>query len=361
MITKPYLKITLALFLFPFFTLSQQNNREFVFPDIPGYKTLKCDFHMHTVFSDGLVWPTVRVAEAANEGLDAISITDHVEYHSHSDYVSGDQNSAYDIAKPYADKKGVLLIRGAEITKSMPPGHFNFLFLHDANGFDTLSWQDAIIKADEQGAFIFWNHPGWRQENEIPIWYAEHSWVYEKGLMHGIEIVNENSYYQLAHQWGIDSAMTLIGNSDIHDPVDLFFDVSEGEHRPITLVFVKEKTETGIREALDNRQSAVYYKDMLIGDEKYLLPLFYESLESVIPEIKNIGESDVTFYRNLSSIPFELVLMDNNGDEMDHKDMMPGEITSIKNNAPGKKGKYIVKNILVAPGKCLELNDLVTR
>jgi len=24
-------------------------------PDLPGYKTLKCDVHMHTVFSDGQV------------------------------------------------------------------------------------------------------------------------------------------------------------------------------------------------------------------------------------------------------------------------------------------------------------------
>ena len=30
-------------------------------PDIPGYRTLKCDFHMHTVFSDGEVWPTTRL------------------------------------------------------------------------------------------------------------------------------------------------------------------------------------------------------------------------------------------------------------------------------------------------------------
>ncbi len=30
-------------------------------PDIPGYKTLKADFHMHTVFSDGQVWPTMRL------------------------------------------------------------------------------------------------------------------------------------------------------------------------------------------------------------------------------------------------------------------------------------------------------------
>ena len=24
-------------------------------PDLPGYRTLKCDFHTHTVFSDGEV------------------------------------------------------------------------------------------------------------------------------------------------------------------------------------------------------------------------------------------------------------------------------------------------------------------
>ena len=33
-------------------------------PDIPGYKTLKCDFHIHTVFSDGSVWPDIRSEEA---------------------------------------------------------------------------------------------------------------------------------------------------------------------------------------------------------------------------------------------------------------------------------------------------------
>ena len=26
-------------------------------PDVNGFKVLKCDFHMHTVFSDGRVWP----------------------------------------------------------------------------------------------------------------------------------------------------------------------------------------------------------------------------------------------------------------------------------------------------------------
>ena len=49
-------------------------------PDIPGYTTLKCDFHIHSAYSDGSVWPDVRVNEAWNEGLDAIAITEHIEY-----------------------------------------------------------------------------------------------------------------------------------------------------------------------------------------------------------------------------------------------------------------------------------------
>ena len=58
-------------------------------PDVPGYVTLKCDFHIHTVFSDGYVWPTVRADEAWREGLDAIAITDHIHrvvlYGSHDE------------------------------------------------------------------------------------------------------------------------------------------------------------------------------------------------------------------------------------------------------------------------------------
>ena len=35
-----------------------------VIPNVDGYLTLKGDFHIHTVFSDGKVWPETRVREA---------------------------------------------------------------------------------------------------------------------------------------------------------------------------------------------------------------------------------------------------------------------------------------------------------
>ena len=54
-------------------TASAQERDPLPVPDLPGLKTLKADFHLHTVFSDGEVWPTVHVRDAWRDGLDAVS------------------------------------------------------------------------------------------------------------------------------------------------------------------------------------------------------------------------------------------------------------------------------------------------
>ena len=58
---------------------AQFTPNKIVVPDIEGYKTLKGDFHIHTVFSDATVWPTTRVQEALWEGLDVIAISEHID------------------------------------------------------------------------------------------------------------------------------------------------------------------------------------------------------------------------------------------------------------------------------------------
>jgi hypothetical protein len=80
-----------------------ESRKEVKIPDIPGYLTLKGDFHIHTIFSDGLVWPTVRVEEAWREGLDVIALSDHIEYLPHEDDVRTKFGRAYEIAKPTAE------------------------------------------------------------------------------------------------------------------------------------------------------------------------------------------------------------------------------------------------------------------
>ena len=96
---------------------AQEVRREISFPDLPGFVTLKCDLHMHTVFSDGSVWPTVRVAEAWRQGLDVISITDHIEYQPKEDDIPTQHNRGYELAKGTANAHDILLIHGTEITR----------------------------------------------------------------------------------------------------------------------------------------------------------------------------------------------------------------------------------------------------
>ncbi|MFR5271061.1 MAG: hypothetical protein ACLTGI_11695 [Hoylesella buccalis] len=92
-----------------------------VLPEVNGYQLLKCDFHQHTVFSDGYVWPNVRNQEAWEEGLDAFALTDHIEYHPHKDDVTTDHNRSYEVAKEGAAKNNVLFIKGSKSLETRHP------------------------------------------------------------------------------------------------------------------------------------------------------------------------------------------------------------------------------------------------
>lgn len=304
-------KTTLLLLICAFLIISSlseaQVRKEIKIPDIPGFFTLKCDFHMHTVFSDGSVWPTLRPQEAWQEGLDAISITDHIEYQPYKDDLPTNHNRSYEIALPEAKKYGITLIRGSEITRDMPPGHINAIFLKDSPPLETEIWQDAVKAAASQGAFLFWNHPGWRQPGEVPIWYDEHTEMFEKGWVKGMEIVNEYSYYPLAHKWCLEKGITMIGNSDVHSPTSMDYDFHKGEHRAMTLVFAREKTAESIHEALLEGRTAVYHKDLLIAKEEYLKPILNNILK-VTEEKITLTEYETVYLNltNCSDIPLKL-------------------------------------------------------
>ena len=75
-----YPALALALSLNAPASFSQMHKKNYPFPDAGEYKVLKCDFHQHTVFSDGQVWPKTRVVEAWEEDLDAIALTEHIEH-----------------------------------------------------------------------------------------------------------------------------------------------------------------------------------------------------------------------------------------------------------------------------------------
>ena len=231
-----------------------QVSRRITIPDLKGFVTLKCDFHTHTVFSDGTVWPTARIDEAYREGLDAISITDHIEsrrYLREIETLSGlslkslSHNLPYELTLPYAEAYNIILIRGGEVGRGMPPGHINAIFLTNIDELDKPDYRDCLRAAKAQNGFIFWNHPGWlAQQPDTTLWFDEHTKLVEQGLMHGIEVVN-GSYYPEAHRWCLEKKLTMIGTSDAHAPI---FPYASGKHRTMTLVFAKERTAEAIKQ-----------------------------------------------------------------------------------------------------------------
>ena len=267
-------------------TIAQQyvdydHERTIEFPDIPGYKTLKCDFHMHTVFSDGHVWPDIRVEEALKDGLDAIAISDHLEYQPYKeDIPHPDRNRSYMIALEAAEDTDIVVINGVEITRDMPPGHLNAIFVKDANKLLVDSVSEVLREAKRQGAFTFWNHPQWiaHKKDGIAELTDMHIKFIKEGLIQGIEIVNWTSYSNEALQIAIDNNLAIIGSSDIHGLIETDFEIQDGEHRPVTLVFAGEKTKEAIKEGLENRRTAVWFKNTLTGNQRYIVPLIEESI-----------------------------------------------------------------------------------
>ena len=371
---------------------TEKYTRKIFFPDIDGYKTLLTDFHQHTVFSDGYVWPTIRVEEAIKDGLDAISLTEHLEYQPYSkDIPNPDRNRAYNIAKSFAENKNksldrkLIVINGQEITRSMPPGHINAIFLNDANKLlhpkDSLK---GILAANKQDAFVFWNHPAWPAQRSDGIAKLDefHKYLIKKKLLHGIEVVNELSYSEEALRLALENDLTIMGTSDIHGLVDWLFKVPDDNessngtlpgHRPVTIIFSKDKSEDGIKDALFAGKTAVFYNELLIGKEENLKPLvekclvinnindlelgYSEDGKSTIKKVEIKNVSDAPFIlKNLNSFTFET--------NSDIINIMPNSIHSISVKTKGEplnELKFEVLNGIIAPKKYLNISLLIAK
>lgn len=286
--------------------LRTESRQEVVIPDVDGYEVLKGDFHLHTVFSDGDVWPTYRVQEAWRDGLDVIAITDHIEYLPHKKYVGGDFNTPYEIAKPSADKYGLMLVRGTEITRKQGViGHFNALFVEDANLIPDDDPFVAIQNARKQNAFILFNHPGWAVDTCLVTEFQQR--VFDADMIDGIEVVNHFEFYPRVVSWCIDKELPMFANSDEHGIISEDFrtfghDSKIERFRPMTLVLVDERTQAGVKEALLEGRTIAYTDNMFMSTEHLLLSLFEACVDM---ETTSEGEKKNSYkYTNNSSFPF---------------------------------------------------------
>lgn len=300
-------------------SVAKDDNSEglIIFPDVEGRLTLISDLHTHSVFSDGHVWPNIRVSEAQRNGLDVLAITEHLEYQPHIAQIPHkDRNSAFLEANKAAKGSSLVVLAGSEITREMPPGHMNAIFLEDSNkllnldkknlaeaqrrlkeqSFDVKGrdknvvdffalanvWpaEEAVAAANKQGAFVFWNHPMWSSQAKDGVARLTnmHKKFITDGKLHGIEIVNGSTYSEEAFRIAIENNLALIGTSDVHNLIEWDYLTRIGEHRPVTLIFAKDRSKESIKEALFQRRTVIWFKEILIGKEDNLLPL----LESII-------------------------------------------------------------------------------
>jgi DNA-directed RNA polymerase subunit L len=232
--------------------------------------------------------------------------------------------------------------------------------LSDCDALVKDDWRESLAEAKKQNAFIFWNHPGWdAQQPDTTLWWKEHTEIYNNGWMNGIEVVNENSYYPEVFQWALDKKIKLMGNYDIHDPIQTAIDFDKGAHRATTLVFAKERTAEAIREALENRRTAVFHNEFLIGEEQYIRSIFNNSIE--ITDIKQDQNRITVQFQNKSSLTFFLKKTAHNKNVIYFRDykIEPHSRNSITirfadgYNNDGKLN-FEVTNLLVKPGKGLD-------
>lgn len=283
-------------------------------PDLPGFRTLKGDFHLHTVFSDGNVWPTVHVQDAWRDGLDVIALTEHAEYQPHAADVNVDLRRSYTIAKPLADQLDLILVSGIEITKPdpwkaplvLPEGsaHFNALFVTDPDALRTPDLLVALRRAKAQGAFTFWNHPRFRVARAR--WFAPVAGAFDEGLFQGMELVNGPDFYDEAYPWIAERQLTILANTDAHDPVPAR---EAAGRRPITLLFARTADAEGVRDALVSRRTAAWRGDEVWGAEEHLRGLWTGAIIVETPRIvRTASVAPSMRVRNTSAIPMRLAI-----------------------------------------------------
>lgn len=311
-----------------------EDGRAIQFPDTASHMTLVVDLHTHSVFSDGHVWPRIRVGEAIRDGLDAMAVTEHLEWQPHiADIPHPDRNRSYhETMASIPEGEDLIIIAGSEITRRAPHGHMNAVFIEDANALFSVDnassftdpgqfydaareWpaENAVDAANNQGAFVFWNHSWSDFDNAKTVITDFHRQAAIDGKLHGIEIANGATYSLESFQIAIDHGLTPIGVSDVHNLIDWDHEPHNGGHRPVNLVFTEERSGEAIKEALMAGQTVVWYRNLLLGLPEHIQPLLEASLQltgarylsdySGVLEVTFNNHSDATFeLENLTSM-----------------------------------------------------------
>ena len=243
--------------------------------------------------------------EAWADGLDILAITEHVEYRpterSMLNFLKGylpegtqatnnniigkaadekgilaDLNLSNNIATKAAESYGITIIPGIEITRTPETiGHYNALFIEDANTIYAADAAASIRNARKQGAIIMHNHPGWRRKNLEMTDFEKQ--VYAEGIIDGVETMNGSEFYPSAIRRAIDKTLFMAANTDIHGTTSMDYS-NQGHLRNMTFIIAKDARLETIKKALKARRTIAYSFGTIAGDEKLIKEFFLASI-----------------------------------------------------------------------------------
>jgi hypothetical protein len=308
--------------------------REIFLPKVNGYNIYKADLHIHSIYSDGHVTPDGRVTEAWYDGLDIIAMTEHLESRKREqeylnflkgynggtpkqaknwwvykvgpdeDGILADLNVATQAAVKQAAAYDITLIPGIEITREPKEfGHYNLLFLKDANEIFDRDPLVALRNARKQGALIIHNHPGWERttngKNEF------HEKAYGEGLIDGVEVANSLTFYPNMIDRCLEEKLFMAANTDVHGTTADYYG-AHGLRRNMTLILAKDKSLESVREALEQRRTMGYCAGQIAGDEALLKALFKESVKIELQSVDKRKKQRYYVITNTSSLDYTL-------------------------------------------------------
>ncbi|WP_053205624.1 PHP domain-containing protein [Jiangella muralis] len=202
-------------------------------PADAGLTWLACDFHAHTLHSDGSLPIAGLAALAVEAGLDVLAVTDHNTVSHHASLPS------------VGSRYGVTLLPGQEVTTDR--GH--------ANAFGPIPWVDFreppsswVSAVAASGGLLSINHPlsgdcAWHHPLDVRPPLAEifhHSWMAH-------EWTGPLAWWTA---WGLSTVP--IGGSDFHSPAD-----GRPLGRPVTWVAAASPAVPDVLDALRAGRTAL--------------------------------------------------------------------------------------------------------